>query len=221
MMRNLKIGMVLGAVLAMSAIGAGTALASGSLDVGASPAVITGIQGTQNKLTVTSASGASLTSVVCETSSIDATSSTASVTELTVQPTYASCTLGGLAASIAPGTCRYTLDSSSSTEPTTASVSVTSCTSTLTITQGTCVLSVASTSTKLEQVTFASVAGSSPKHVSVTLSVKKIPITGGTGCPANLQAAGLTGDLSGTLTVKAYSDSAGGEGTQVSLEATS
>lgn len=223
-MSNLKLGMVIAAMLVMSAIGASAAQA-GSLDVGAAPAILTGEQGStaasKAKLTVTSASGETLTTAKCATATGGATTSTLSVTEETLTPSFGSpgtCELGGLSATISIGTCTLTL-SGVGTPARTANGSIAGCTSPATITQGTCVLSATSTSTTLEKATATSVAGP-PKHIAVTLEVKKIPVTGGAGCPTNLQGAGLTGDLSGTLTIKAYSDVSGVEGVQTSLEAT-
>jgi hypothetical protein len=230
MMRNLKICMTLAAVLAIGAIGAGTAQA-GALDVGPTAAGVISAwtTGTQtapknHKFTVTSVSGVVLTSLVCSNTSYDITisglssNSAVSVSEMTATPTAAGCELGGLAASVATGSCKYTF-SGEGTAALTFNMSIVGCTSTLTVTQGTCVLSIPSTSVTLEKVTFTSVAGP-PKHVLMTLALRKIPITGGTGCPANLQAAGNTADLSGTTTTKAFSDLNGEEGAQINLEAT-
>ncbi len=225
-MRNLKIGMVLAAVLAMSVIGAAAAQA-GSLDVGIAGAKLEGTQGTtaatKDKLTVTSATGTeTLTTVKCTTATIEGVTSTTSVTSLEVTPKYGAagtCELGGLSATVSPGTCKYTL-SGVGTAAKVANASVTGCTSTLSITQGTCTLSVTSTSPTsetLEKVSFASVAGAK-STVTATLEVKKIKVSGSTGCPANLQVAGNTGDLTGTQNVSAFENKAGGA--QVSLEAT-
>jgi hypothetical protein len=225
MNRTIKLGIAITAVLALSAIAAAAAQA-GSLDLGAAPALLTGEQGTtastKIKATVTSASGALLTTAKCSQVSGGGTTSTASVTEFTLTPSFGGvggCELGGLSATIAFGSCTITL-SGVGTAALTTNGSIVGCTSPATITQGTCVLSVTSTSTTVEKVTAASVAGP-PKHIVATLAIQKVPVTGGSGCPANLQAAGLTGDLNGTLTIKAFSDAGGGlEGSQVSLEAT-
>ncbi len=65
----------------------------------------------------------------------------------------------------------------------------------------------------------AGAAGAVPKHVLATLELANIPVTGDSDCPVNLQAAGNTGDLSGTQTIKAFSIPGGFEGAQVSLQA--
>jgi hypothetical protein len=224
MMRNLKVGMVLAAVLAMSAIGASAAQA-GSLDVGAAPATLEGIQGstvsTKAHLTVTSSIGTPLSGSKCTTASIDATTSTSSVTELTITPSYGgagTCELGGLAATWSPGSCKFTL-SGVGTAASIANVSVTGCTAGLSIVQGSCTLTISNTSVTLAQIKFTSTGGS-PDHVTADLEITKIPITGSAGCPANLVGSTNTGDLSGEYTVKAYSDVGGVKGAQVSLTST-
>ncbi len=217
MIRTFKLGIAVVAVLVMSVIGAAAAQA-GSLDVGASPAWLTGSQVVKNKLTVTSAAGVDLATVKFGTANYDITTSTTSVTHMTSTPTIGECELGALEATCSPGTCRFTL-SGVGTPALTFDFSITSCTSVFTITQGACVLTIPSTGV-LEKVLFSSVAGAVPKHVLATLEVKKIPVEGDVGCPAALQAAGNTGDLSGTITTKAFSDVSGVEGAQVNLEAT-
>jgi hypothetical protein len=220
MMRTLKVAMALMAVSAMSLVGVAAAQATTSgLDVGVAPAILTGEQVTQNKLAVTSSTGTTLTTVKCSVAKLDATTTEKEVHEATLTPTYSTCEVGGLTATVNPNSCKYTL--TDTLTALTANADVTECgTGKIEITQGTCVLTIGNTSTALEDITFSNVAGSSPKHVLATLNVKKIPVTGDSGCTANLQAAGLTGDLTGTQTVKAYEDISGAEGPQVSLEAT-
>ncbi len=220
MTRTIRLGIAVTAVLAMSAIGAAAAEA-GSLDIGGTPTLLTGEQGigtAKNKLTVTSSLGETLTTFKCMTASLEATTSFLSATELTVTPKYSGCELGGILATVNSNSCKYTLSGVGVT-PLAVNFSVTSCTSTLTITQGTCVLTIPSSSETLERVTFTNVSAS-PKNLTANLEVKKIKVFGGTGCPANLQALGNTGDLTGTQTLKSFVDSSGVEGTQVSLEAT-
>jgi hypothetical protein len=228
MKRNLKVGAVLAAVLAMSVIGAVTAQAGqlkvGPASNGSTSAWLTGSQtAAKNKLTITSVSGVALTSVVCNVTNFDITvsglssTSAVSIEEVTTTPTISGCEIGGLAATVNISSCKYTL-SGVGTAALTANVSLTACTSAITFTEGTCVLSIPSTSATLEKITYASVAGP-PKSVLGTLALKKIPVTAGAGCPANLQAAGNTGDLSGAVSTKAFSDDGGGtEGTQINLE---
>ncbi len=222
MIRSIKLGAAIAVVLAIGAVGAAAAQA-GALDVGAAPAWMTGTQGTganQNKLTVTSSTGSlTLTTVKFGMSAFDITTTTPSVTHLTSTPTFGECLLGGLAASCNPGTCKFTL-SGVGAPAFTFNVSITGCTSAFSITQGTCTLTIGSTSTTLEKIVFSSVAGSNPSHVLAVLEVRKIPVVGDPGCPPDLQQAGNTGDLSGTQTTKAFSDSGGVEGAQVSLVAT-
>jgi hypothetical protein len=221
MMRNLKVGMVLAAALAMTAIGAAAAQA-GSLDVGSTPATLKGSQSSTVKLTVTSAAGAFLSTAKCTTASLHGTTSTASVTEVTLTPSYgaaSTCELGGLAATVSPGSCKYTV-SSIGTPANIANVSIAGCTAGLTIVQGSCTLTINSTSITLQKITFTSTNGLSPDHVITELEVTKIPINGSAGCPANLVGSTNTGDLSGVYTVKAYVDNGGFEGAQTSLTST-
>ncbi len=223
MTRNLRIGMILTAALAISAFGAAAAQADSQFDIGAAPAWLTASQNAQNKLTVTSASGVTLTTLKCGTWAYHATTSGSQEPEVTfTQPlgNPGECTLGGLEATVTPGTCKYTLTSTPTSQV--WNVDLVGCTSTLSITQGTCVLSVPSTSAALPKVTFVSVpaTASTKAHVTATLEVKGLSVTGGSGCPANLQVAGNTADLTGTQTIKAYFDTGGTEGAQVSLIAT-
>lgn len=216
MIRNLKIGIVLAAVLAMSAIGA-SAQAASSLDVGAAPATLTASQGVQNKLTITDA-GVVVTTVRCSTADLEATTTTTNVTEATVTPNYGAakmCELGGIAASVTVNGCKYTLKGTATALTWTADV-VCPAGKVIEIEQGTCVITVASQA-NLGTITFANVAVP-PKHVTATLNIKGISVTGGLGCPANLQGV-KTADLTGTQTVKAFKDEVV-EGAQVNLEAT-
>ncbi len=225
MMRNLKIGVILAAVLATSAIGAASAQA-GSLDVGAAPAWLTGTQENtasgKHKWIVTSVSGVTLTTVKCTTANYDITTSTLSVTHFTATPTFGGaneCELGGLAATVSPGTCTFTF-SGVGLAALSFDVSVVNCTSTLSIVQGSCTLSVPNTVETLKTVSFTSTTGLSPDHVTLHFELKKIPISGSAGCPANLVGSTNTADTSGTITTKAFSDINGVEGSQVSLTAT-
>ncbi len=225
-MRNLKTGMVLAAMLAISAIGAAGAQA-GSLDVGAAPAWLTGSQGAgtaKAKLAIKNSAEETLATVKCTNASITATTSTLSVTETTVTPSYGNvlskeCELSGLAATVRPGSCKYTLSGVGSAANV-AGAQVTSCTSVLEIEQGTCILTVASSTSEYQKLTFTSTTGLSPDHVTADLEVKNIALTGDSGCPSNLVGTATHGELTGSYTVKAFSDVNGVEGAQVSLTST-
>jgi hypothetical protein len=225
MLRYFTTGLILAAILAMNAIGVSAAQA-GSLDAGAVPAILTGTQGstlsTKAKLVVTSVSGVTLSTVKCTTASLTATTFTTSVNEAVLTPSYgvgASCELGGFAATVSPGTCKYTL-SGVETAASIANASITGCTSTLAIVQGSCTLSVASTSVALAQVKFTNTSELTPDHMTADLEFTKIPISGSAGCPANLVGSTNTADLSGSYTFKAFTYEGCVEGAQVNLTTT-
>jgi hypothetical protein len=205
MLRNLTRGAMLCAVLcALGAITACSALAAaGEFTIGASPAVITGEQKTQNIFAVTNTAG-SLVQVKASVATFEGTSSTASGTDLTVTATYSGVTLGGLAATVRMNGCKFTF---TGTATLTALVDIVGCTAskTITITKGNCVISIPEQS-GLSHVTFTSEGSASEMDALASVTITGIHNTQtGSECPA----PGLTsahGSYSGTITVRAFSD---------------
>jgi hypothetical protein len=221
MIRKVKIiGMALVALFALSAVGASAAQAASSLDVGATPAFVTADQIAGNPLKLalkTATGGTTLSTVKCTTGHLETTTTTANVTEATLTPSYAGCTLGGLEAEVKVNGCKYTLTNTAVAK--TAEVDITSCTTPLEIVQAGCVIKIANQG-PLGSITFANLAGP-PKDVEATVAVSMIAWSGGAGCPANLaNVNGTDAELNGPTTVRAFNDASGVEGSQVSLEAT-
>jgi hypothetical protein len=222
MIRTLKLSMALTALLALGAVGVSSAQAATSgLDVGTTPthsAWLTGEQATQNKLIITS--GTETVTVKCSTATFQATTADGTVNEATVTPGYGgvnACTLGGSFATVDINSCKYTLTDTLTSLVANADV-VCPGTSKIEITSAGCTVTVGSQG-PLGSVTFSNNAGP-PEHVTATLAVKNIAVTGDAGCPANLVGA-HNAELTGSITLKAFQDNAGGvEGTQVSLKAT-
>jgi hypothetical protein len=217
MIRKFKaVGVIFAAILAVSAIGASAASATSGLTPGANPAVITGNQTTAQKLVL----GASGTTIKCGTSNLSATTTGTIVTEATLTPTYAGCTLAGLEATVVPNACKYTIKGTATALTATADVVGCAAGAPITITQGTCVITIGNQA-GLSKITFANSAGAVPDDVNVTLNVEKIAYTGGAGCPANVQGARTDGLLTGGYTARAYVDAGEPfkEGSQVSLTA--
>ncbi len=221
MTSKLNAAIILAAVLGMGAVGASIARAESSLDVGASPAFLTGSQETKNKLTITSASGETLTTVKCSTVSLVGTTSTISVTEFSLTPNYGeanTCELGGLAATTHSNGCVWQWKRTSFSLTWSTNL-VCPKEKDIQITQGTCVITIKPPQSK-ETIDVANKILLGIKIIEGILNIRKLLMEGGPGCPANLQAAGITGDWTGTQVIKAFSDLGGVEGSQVSLEGT-
>jgi hypothetical protein len=216
MILNLKLGIILAALAAVSVLGAPAAQAASSLDVGATPAFLTGAQVAQNKLSITNG-GVVVAVLKCSTATLAATTTAANVKEVTFAPEYNTCTKAGLAAVVKVNGCTYTLTGTAVALEWDFDI-VCPAGKTMEIVQGSCITTIGSQG-PLQKVTFANVAGVNPKHVLATLEVNGIAEVGNLGCPANLQGA-HPADLTGTQTIKAFRDEGGVEGVQVSLEAT-
>jgi hypothetical protein len=218
MIRNLKLGVAIMAVLALTAVGASAAQAASSLDVGAAPAILEGAQVTTNKLSINNSKGESLSTVKCTTATLSGTSTSTNVTTQLVTPSYSGCTLGGLSATVPVNGCQYRLNSTATAKTASADV-VCPTGKTIEIIQGSCVLTVGS-QTGLSSVVFGNEGSGTTASVLATLNVGNIAITGGSGCPANLVGTSNKGVLTGTINVKAFKDEGGTKGTQVGLTAT-
>jgi hypothetical protein len=216
MIRNLKVvGLALGALFAMSAVGASAAQATSSLDIGSNPAILTAQQKTQLKFTLT----ASGLVVKCTTANLEGTTAASNVTQVTVTPQYSGCTLGGTATTIDINGCKFLITGTNSAR--TAEVDIQGCNpgKHLTITQGTCEITVPEGGPYSHTV-FTNVANQTPTEADVNVTFAGIHYVGEGGCGTNVNGAHEDGDLTGETTLKAFQDSGGVEGTQVSLEAT-
>lgn len=223
--RNLEVGAIFAAVLAIGAIAAPAAQAASALDVGAAPAWLTSEQIVQNKLVVTADDGSTLTTIKCATAQLETTTTTSSVTEATLSPYFGpvkTCLWGGVQATTKTNGCTFTLTNTATSFkwgmdivcPAGKEIEIEE-----TLATFTCTIYIAPQS-GLEKITFSNVAGSSPAHVLATLEVTKIAVTAiGFACPANLTGK-HTADLTGTQTMKAFKDEGGVQGAQVSLNAT-
>jgi hypothetical protein len=192
------------ALCALGALTASSAFAA-EFTFGASPATVTGSQVEVNIFEVTNSAGG-FVKVKCSEVTFEGTSSTASGKEITVTPTYGSCTLGGLAASVTMDGCRYTLTGASSPART-ASVDIVGCTpgKAITVKKGNCTITVPEQS-ELSHVVFDNEGTTSTMDALATATVTGINNTQtGSECPS----PGLTSSdasYSGTVTVKAFSD---------------
>jgi hypothetical protein len=223
MIRNLKVlGLAFAAVLSLGAVAVGSAQAASSLDVGASPAWITGTQSEQNKFT------ADGVTAKCNAASFEATTQTANVTELTVTPKYGEaveagkeCQLAGTNAKVKMNGCQYTFTNTATAL--TAEVDITNCNTGKTIeieeTTATCVFTVKAQG-PLSHVVFENEV-TSPKTVVANATVTNIHfVEDGVNCPHN-NMTGTTAQYTGKVTLKAFGDVGGVEqSTQVNLEAT-
>lgn len=107
MLRDLKIlGLMLVAILAMSAVVASAASATDMFTLESSPTTLTGKQEApnNNKFKIVGQT------VQCETATFDATVSGTAVSEITsIAPTYSGCTLAGVPTTIDTNGCKYAL----------------------------------------------------------------------------------------------------------------
>ena len=214
MTRNLKaLGLSLVALVAVSAIAASAAQATaGELDIGTSPAILTGQQTAHLKLRYTQ-SGLTLQ---CTQANLEGTTQSSSVSEAQVTPQYGGCTYGGVASSIDVNGCKFTMTGGVAAN--TAQVDIVGCTSSLTITQGSCSITVKEQG-PLSHIVFSNVPGS-PTHIAANFTIQGIHYEGDAGCGTNVIGTHVDGDLTGEMTIKAFSDNNGFEGGQVALETT-
>jgi hypothetical protein len=221
MTRNIKIlGVAFAAMLAMTAVMASGAQAASSLDVGANPAILTAEQTEVLKLVLT----ASNTQVKCPKASLEGTTQASNVTEATLTPNFfeaeaENCTLGGTNVKVTRNNCNYTITSTATALTAEVDVVCGGTSTGILIDNGGCQITIPAQG-PLSHVVFSNVAGSSPTHVLANVTVQGITYQGNAGCPANLQGLRHDGDITGKTTIKAFNDSSGVEGTQVSLEAT-
>jgi hypothetical protein len=206
MLRNLKRGAVLCAALCALGVATASSAFAAEFTFGAAPAAITGSQTAQNIFTVKNTAGSGI-QVKCSVATFEGTSSTTSGTDLTITPTYSGCTLGGLAATVKMNGCKYTFTGAGSAALT-ANVDIVGCTAskTITVTKGNCTIAVGEQS-GLTHVVFTSEGSASEMDVLATATVSNISSTQtGSECPAP-GATQSDGTYSGTVTVKAFSDS--------------
>ncbi|HEV7482884.1 MAG TPA: hypothetical protein VGO13_07280 [Solirubrobacterales bacterium] len=208
--KRMALGLTLAAVLAMSAIGASAVQAATSgLDIGESPAVLTGslVSAAQPHTWVY---GAAV--VKCEEGNLEATvagtvSEPKNVHEATVTGTYSKCKLAGTAAEVRMNGCKYTWTDTPTSL--TFEVDVTACTSGKVIEIASlvnCTLTIKEQG-PLSHVVFENVVGSVPAHVVANWTIKNTHVVfDGTECPVAGGTTIANGEFSGKTTVKAFKD---------------
>jgi hypothetical protein len=217
---NLKVlGLALAALLAISAVAASAAQAETSLDVGANPAILTGEQTEQLKLKLTESG----TTVKCTNATLEGTTAASNVTEVSLTPNYfegeaGNCTLGGTNVTVTRNGCTIQL-TIRSLFPLKWRLHITcSFGNEIKIDNGSCIIGIPPQG-PLSEIVFENMAGP-PKDVTANVAISGITYQGNSGCPANQQGLHHDGDLTGKTTIRAFADSSGVEGAQVSLEAT-
>lgn len=214
MIRKLKmLGLSLVALVAMSAIGASAAqAAAGELDIGAAPATLTGQQTTALKFKMT----ASGLTTQCSTEKLHGTTAATSVSEATVTLETSGCTLGGTAATLDKNGCKYTLTGGVAAN--TAQVDYVGCATGkhYTITQGSCEITIKEQG-PLSHIVFSNPTG---QDVNANFTIQGIHYEGEGGCGTGVIGTHTDGDLTGEMTINAFHDNSGTEGSQVAVQTT-
>lgn len=202
MSRKIKaLGIACVAVFALTAISASSATAASAFTVGTGGTKIDGTQATTQKLAL----GAGGTIVKCTTSTLKATVSAGTVTELTAIPLFGGCALAGVTATIETHSCTFTITNTATAF--TANVDLTNCPSTAGIVINTAFCTVTmSNQGPLSSVTLSN-NGGSPADVTATLLVFNIAYTGSIGCPANVAGSHSDATLGGSYLLVATNSS--------------
>jgi len=213
------LGLAFVAIAALSAVAASGAQAASSFDVGASPAVFTGVgeTGQETVLTVKSTSGTTTLNAKCTTASFEGTTQGQNVTEATVTATYGTgkgefseaqgCTVGGIKSQVIMNGCKYTITSTATAK--TANVDITGCTEgkqiEIKVAAGGCALKIP------QQTGLASLVGSNLTAQEVTITGKvsgiKVEQGGGASCPDGATAhVGTNGSFTSNTILKGFQD---------------
>lgn len=203
--------------LALGALSASAAQAVSSLDIGATPAIITIEELTPRKFVI-GKPGEQVT-VKCSVADEEATWTEANITEQTIIPSYSGCTLAGVDATIDVNSCRYTL-----TNTTTALLwkfDITACGAKgkIEITSAACEIEIPE-QTGLSSITYANEGTGESADVKETFAITGLKTIGTSGCPKGVMGTQTTSEISGTGTMRAFRDVNGVEGAQTSVKAT-
>ncbi len=208
----MRVAAVCAALCALGALTASSAFAApGEFTFGSAPATVTGSQVAQNIFSVKNTAGSQI-QVKCSIATFEGTSSIKEGKDITITPEYSNCTLGGLGATVNMNGCKYTFTGSAEK---TALVDIVGCTTgkTITVVKGNCTIAVGEQSA-LSHVVFTSEGTESTMDTLANATVTGIRSTQtGSECPAP-GATQSDGTYSGTVTVKAFSDSGGRSATK-------
>jgi len=212
MIRNLKVlGLALVAVFAMSAMAASAASAS-EFTSESGTTTLHGTQVTQNVFTVTGGN------VKCNTATFRTTATVGTTAlDVTVKPTYSSCTAIGQTSTINMNGCEYKITPTSTT---TGTVAIVNCAGNIIVTSGdpvvSCTITVTPTNPIDNAVDFTEEGAGKTRDVLVTSTAKGLSyiVDGPNGernentiCgKADDPAVTTSGVYTGSVTVKGYSD---------------
>jgi hypothetical protein len=187
---------------------------AGSLDVGASPAVITGHSETNQSHTVTlTATNGQKVNAVCNTASAEGTTQGQNLTEATITPTFGQsetaptgCTLGGQISQVRMNGCKFTLTGEGSPSST-ALVDVVGCTSGMQIQNKSalCTLDIPEQN-GLAHVVATNLAGGKEVTFNSTIAGIKVTQTGA-ACPDGNNHVSTNASITGNTIIKAFKDS--------------
>ncbi len=189
------------AICALGAVNACAALAVGNFTPGATPAAITGEQKTSNAFELTT-SGGTFVKVKCSEAKYEGTMEV-EWPQVILTPRFASCTLGGLSATVRMNGCHFAF---TSTGIRVAIFEVLNCTAgkEVTIVKGNCTISIPVQ--VAEAVHFTNEGEGATMDALATLEVTTLKSTQtGSECPS----PGLTSldtRFTGTITLKAFKD---------------
>jgi hypothetical protein len=214
MIRNLKaFGLAVVAVFAMSALAASASQAS-VFHADVEPVSFQGEQVVQHVFKIWDAETKNTTTVTCKVAKFAGTNLTKTSSTATLEATYETCKLAGLAADVNMNGCKYIFHTSATALTATVDVSCpVGANIKVTSTVTNCVVEVGSQN-GLQHVTFANTGAGSTRDIDATIEVGGAGKTGiaytqvGSECPH--PGAGTGGEYTGTATIRGFKDEAGG-----------